>query len=109
LEIKSLGMNVNVGKYNVKDIKKTVEGQTVKCKFLKIEPKYDLLTIEAGDDLPIKIINAFYEIDPEGYWWELDVMVENDGTRIFDIDRELHCIITNLDLMDNFYEQVTKK
>ena len=102
-------MNVNIGKYEVKDIQKAVKDKIVNCKFLSIDSNYDILSIGIGDDISIKIIDAFYEIDPEGYWWELDVIVQNDNNKLLNMDKELQCIVTNLDLMDNFYEQVTKK
>ena len=73
--------------------------------------KYQLILIllDIGNDFVFKIVNAFFDIDPEGYWWELNVIPVDPETPILSFEKMRECIITDLDIIDNFYEQCYKR
>jgi hypothetical protein len=96
-------MNANVGKYEPNVVKETITGKQVKCKVLDID-KF-LVSLGIGDDKVFHIVDAFFDIDPEGYWWELNVIPVDDNSPVLDTSKMMESVVTNLDLIDNFYEQ----
>lgn len=100
-------MNFNKGNYEPKVVKETIEGEEVKCNIIGLDGH--LIDLGIGNDFIFKILNAFFEIDPEGYWWELNVVPVDPNTPILDITKMKECIITDLEVIDNFYEQINSR
>jgi hypothetical protein len=97
-------MNTNVGKYEPKVVKETIEGKQVKCNVISID-KHDI-SIGVGDNFVVRIVEASFDIDPEGYWWDLLISIDSDDTPVITLDTVRDCVITDLNVIDNFYEQL---
>ena len=97
-------MNVNVGKYEPKVVKETITGKKVKCNVTGFDGH--LINFEVGDNFVIHIVDAFYDIDPEGYWWELNVIPVSDSSPVLDMTKMKESVVCDLSLIDNFCEQI---
>lgn len=97
-------MNFNKGNYEPKVVKDTIVGKSVKCSICGLDS--DSICLTVGQDFVFKIITASYDIDPEGYFWELTVVNVRPETEILDMTAMKETIITDLDVIDNFYEQL---
>ena len=97
-------MNFNEGKYKPKVVQETIVGKDVVCNICGVDKIF--IDLEVGNRDVINIISAHWEIDTEGYWWELEVVVSDGNSPIITLDKVKECIVTNLNLMDNFHEQI---
>jgi hypothetical protein len=96
-------MNFNKGKYEPKVVKETIQGKEIKCNINGIDK--DTISLIIGNDFVFKILFATFDIDPEGYYWELSVVPVNPNTKEVDVEKMKSCLITDLDVIDNFFDQ----
>jgi hypothetical protein len=95
-------MDFNKGNYEPKVVKDTIMGKDIKCSICGLDS--ESVCLEIGSDFVFKILFATYGVNPEGYFWELSVVPMSDSP-IVDASKMKHAIITDLNVIDNFYEQ----
>jgi hypothetical protein len=86
--------NYNYSEGDPKEIKKILEGSKVKCNVSLDD--YPSLTI--GDSHEINIVNAFFEHDWVGIWWELDIIHFDDMYE--------EVVVTDVKLITDFLLQI---
>jgi hypothetical protein len=101
-------MSFNKGKYEPNVVKETIMGKDVKCNICGLGIDGTDICLEIGNDFIFKIMFASFDIDPEGYFWELSVVPMGDSP-IVDASKMKESIITDLNVIDNFYEQCSQQ
>lgn len=97
-------MNFNKGNYEPKVVKETIQGKEVKCSICGLDD--NSICLEIGTDFIFKILTATFSIDTEGYFWELTVVNIKPETSIIDVTNMKETLIRDLNVIDNFYEQL---
>lgn len=95
-------MNYIRGHSDPKEIKSKLEESKVRCN-VKVNREelmrkpYVTADLSIGDDHEILIVNAFYEYDDCGIWWELDIIYYDEMIS--------EVIVTNPELIENLTNQ----